>query len=239
MSRLLRPLRRRLAALAVAVAALPIAAIGAVPSAVSPVLKSLGWEEITFDGEKLNRFEACAEDCIAVETDESVSMIGRPVSVDLTTMPVLKWEWRIEQPVAASDLTAKGADDRAIAVYVTFPYDPDTASLAEKLLRPVVELARGRDAPSRMISYVWAGFGRRGELIESPYFGGVNAIVVMRNGGDKVGSWVVERADVMADHRRAFGYAPRTAAHLLIGADSDDTRTRGRARVRNIAFDAE
>jgi len=197
-----------------------------------------GWEKITFDGKQPNRFVSCGEGCIEIETNESVSMIGLPVSADLTRMPVLNWEWRIENPVVESDLSEKGKDDRAVALYVTFPYDPETASFSEKMLRPVVEMARGADAPGRVLSYVWGGFGENGDVIESPFLGSVNAMIICRNAKAPVGRWVREEFDVLADHKRVFGFAPTTAAHILLSADSDDMGGANRALVRKIAFRA-
>ena len=210
--------------------------LAAAESSLPPSVAAQGWEEITFEDKQSNRYATCGADCVEIETDVSVSMIGRPVSTDLSQLPVLTWEWKIEGPVTISDLTTKGEDDRAVAVYVTFPYDPKTATLIEKLLRPVIELVRGPDAPSRVLSYVWGGFGKPGDLIESPSFGSVNAMIICRNETDPVGSWIMERFNVVADFERAFGITPSRASHVLVGADSDDTGTRTRAFVRNILF---
>jgi len=201
-----------------------------------PGLVAQGWEEITFDGKQRNRYAACGTGCVSIETDASVSMIGRPAATDLSRSPVLSWEWKIDRPVTASDLSTEGKDDRAVAVYVTFPYDPATATFTEKLLRPVIELARGEDAPSRVISYVWGGYGKPGDIVRSPFFGGVNALVICRNANAPVGSWVAESFDVVADHERIFGHAPAAIQHVLLSADSDDTKSPNRAHVRKIRF---
>ena len=166
-------------------------------------------------------------------------MIGRKAGIDLTRTPILSWEWRIENSVSPSDLTAKGQDDRAVALFVTFPYNPDTATFSEKMLRPVVELARGPDAPGRVISYAWGGFGKTGDEVESPYGGAANVTVVCRNQEAPVGAWLSERFDVAADYQRIFGTAPRTVAHVLLSADSDDTGAANRALVRNIRFNVD
>ena len=97
-------------------------------------------------------------------------------------------------------------------------------------------MVRGPDAPSRMLSYVGGGFGKPCEVVESPFFGSVNAMIIIRNETDPVGDWVMERVDVVADHKRTFGITPNVTSHVLVGADSDDTRTRNRAFVRNVNF---
>ncbi|HCS71922.1 MAG TPA: hypothetical protein DIW51_18340 [Rhodospirillaceae bacterium] len=202
-------------------------------------LVARSWEQMTFDGKRANRYSACGDDCIAVDTDSSVSLIGRPVAVDLAQMPVLTWEWKVDRPVAATDLTVKGRDDRALALYVTFPYDPDTATFSESLLRPLVELARGKDAPARTLSYVWSGDATTpGTVVASPYFGDVNVMIVARSGHAPLGTWLRETVDVAADHERVFGRRPLRASHVLIGADSDDTGSRNRGFVRGISFES-
>lgn len=206
--------------------------------ALPPELTAQAWEQMTFDGKRANRYRVCGTDCVEVNTDASVSLIGRAVTADLARMPVLTWEWKISEPVAATDLTVKGKDDRALAVYVTFPYDPDTATFSESLMRPLVELARGADAPARTLSYVWSGYGTPGAVVASPYFGDVNVMIVARTGDAPVRQWLRETVDVAADHERVFGRRPQRAAHVLIGADSDDTGTQNQGFVRGISFRA-
>lgn len=199
-------------------------------------LSARHWTEITFDGKPANTYRACGADCVEVDTDRSVSLIAMPVAIDLTRTPALSWEWKVDGQVAATDLTTKGRDDRAVALYVTFPYDPDTASLSDRLLRPLVELARGKDAPGRGISYVWSGYGKPGDVVDSPFLGAAHKMVVTRNGAAPTGQWLTEHVDVAADHERLFGSRPKSVAQVMIGADSDDTGGKNRAFVRHIAF---
>ncbi|MEQ8226543.1 MAG: DUF3047 domain-containing protein [Rhodospirillales bacterium] len=209
------------------------------PTGLSTDLTARHWEEMTFDGKRPNAYAVCGDDCITVETDGSVSMIGRPVAADLVRTPVLAWEWKVEAPVAATDLTKKGQDDRALALYVTFPYDPDTSTWSESMLRPLVELARGKNTPGRTISYVWSGYGTPGQIVASPYFGEVNVMIVARTAESPVGEWLREQVDVAADYERVFGHRPGRTAHILIGADSDDTQSRNKGFVRDITFQPE
>ena len=100
----------------------------------------------------------------------------------------------------------------------------------------MIELVRGPDAPSRMLSYVGGGVGKPCEVVESLFFGGVNTMIVIRNEIDPVGGWIMEQVNAVTDHKPAFGITPIATSHVLVGADSDDTRTHNRAFVRNISF---
>lgn len=201
-----------------------------------PNLEKQGWEEILFNGKQPNRYDTCGEDCIEIKSDSSVSMIGKQVSINLSQLPFVSWEWKIEGPAIVSDLAKKGKDDRTVALYVTFPYDPATATFSEKLLRPFIEIKRGKDAPGRVLSYVWGGLGKTGDMIKSPYYGDINTMIICRTQSDPVGEWVKERFDIVADYKRAFGTAPRTVSNILLSADSDDLKTVSHAYVRNISF---
>lgn len=206
------------------------------PGGLPPELAAQSWEQMTFDGKTANRYAVCGDDCVEIATDGSVSLIGRSVTADLARVPVLTWEWKVTEPIAATDLATKGRDDRALALYVAFPYDSATATFSESLLRPLVELSRGKDAPARTISYVWSGYGTPGQVVASPYFGDVNVMIVARTASAPVGQWLRETVNVAADHERIFGRSPGTASHVLIGADSDDTGGRNRGFVRGISF---
>ena len=148
----------------------------------------------------------------------------------------MTWEWKVEEPVQISDLTTKGKDDRAVAIYVTFSYDSATASSTERLLRPVIEMTRGNDAPSRVLSYVWSGFGKPDEMVQSPFLGGVNVMIIKRNEAAPNNQWLKEKVNVLNDHQRAFGRKPSPVIQILISADSDDTETSNKVSVRNIGF---
>lgn len=229
-------IRFRIAAAVVAIAvsmlSLPLLANIELPQA----LADEGWEEITFDGKVPNHYEVCGDGCVRVETDHSVSMIGREVEVDLQVNQTLSWEWRIERPVLMSDLSKKGGDDRAIAVYIAFEFDPASASLGEILLRPVVKAFRGADAPGRGISYVWGGDQDRGTMVASPYQEDSAVIVIKRTSADPIGEWMTEQVDFVADYRQAFGVDPIGITHVLISADSDDVASPNRAEVRALRF---
>ena len=90
--------------------------IAAAEKDLPPELPTQGWEEITFDGKKFNRYVSCGADCIEIETDTSMSMIGRPVSTNLSRFLALSLEWKVENLVTGSNLTTKSEDDRAVAV---------------------------------------------------------------------------------------------------------------------------
>ncbi|MBL28052.1 MAG: hypothetical protein CMM50_10955 [Rhodospirillaceae bacterium] len=221
-------------AVAVAAAALVLAAGTTVPDRTA----GDGWFEMTFDDKAPNHWTIGSDDAVEIRSEDSVSLLYRLVEVDLAATPCLTWQWRVDTAPPASDLARKGKDDRAVAVYVSFPFDPDNASLWETLKRPFVEAVRGSDAPGRVISYVWGGIRDRGQTLVSPYLGAAGILKILRPVPEPHGEWVTETVAVDRDYRAAFDAPAPNPIQIAVSADSDDTKSASHAWVRGIAFKA-
>jgi hypothetical protein len=224
---------RRLAWLAAALAATPAAA-ETLPA--GPDLAALGWEVFTFSGRAPDRFIGHDDGTIEVVSRNSISALYLPVEADLALTPCLSWRWRVDEAPPVTDLRRHGGDDRALAVFVSFPYEPGQAGFWEGLVRPVVELIYGKDAPGRVLSYVWGGKGRPGEVRKSAYLGAAGALVLLRPKAQPAGRWLDETVDVAADYRRVFDDAPLRPRQVAILSDTDDTRSRAHAYVADLRF---
>jgi hypothetical protein len=225
--------KRALAVLAV-LAAVPA---GAEPLALGPDLAGLGWQEFTFDGLAPNRFIGHEDGALEILGEDSISALYHAVEAPLDKMPCLAWRWRVDESGPPSDLRDPERDDRAVAVYVTYPYDAARAGFWESVVRVFVEMARGEAAPGRVLSYAWGGLGERGEVQPSPFLGAAGEIVLLRPGGEQPnGVWLDECVDIAVDYRRAFGAPAALPSHVAVIADSDNGGTRTHAFVRDIRF---
>ncbi len=195
-----------------------------------------GWREIEFADKKPNRFVKCGQDCIQIDSASSVSMIRRSLKIDISEKKFLSWEWKLTVPPASSDLEKKGQDDRPLAIYITFPFDEKNASISERGIRPLVELRYGKEAPGRVLSYVWASTTPIGETVNSPFGGAQHKMIVKRNGVSELNIWLGESVDVVADYKDLFGVEPKGVLEMLISSDTDDTRSVSRGFVRRILF---
>jgi hypothetical protein len=198
-------------------------------------LAALGWRPLGFDGKTANRYRLVAPDTIEVESERSASLLYRAVA-PAATDGCLAWRWRVDQTMPPTDLTRKGADDRPAALYVSFRYDAEEATIPERMQRAMIELTQGRDAPGHVLIYVWGGKVPRGSVLASPYLGSIGALVVLRRGDAPTGEWFNEQVDVAADYARIFQRKPIAPYQVAIGADSDDTRSSSLARVADIRF---
>jgi hypothetical protein len=194
-----------------------------------------GWEPLPFDGRAENRFEGREDGVLVVESRGGASMLFHRLQSPPEEPFVLSWRWQLERTTGPTDLTRKGADDRPLALYVSYPYDPTTATVSERLSRPFVELARGGDAPGRVLAYTWGGSEPRGAMLRSPYMGAAGAIIVLRSGEGPLGVWLEERVRPDLDYLRAFGAPPAgPPLQVAVGADSDDTASESLAYVADI-----
>jgi hypothetical protein len=211
---------------------------GSARADIAPGLEAAGWRELPNPNKKENVFGLTPEGAIEVVSADSVSTLYQPVDVDLAERPALTWRWRVEEPAPATDLAVKGKDDCALAVYVGFPFNPEQASFFERLKRPLVESWVGDDAPGRVLRYVFCGSHERGEVVESPYMGSAGVIKVLRPADSPTGEWYEERVDLAADYRAAFGEEPPDPTQLAIQADTDNTHSKSRATIADLAFES-
>jgi Protein of unknown function (DUF3047) len=213
-----------------------VLASGIARAVIAPEVEAQGWREVPNPNKKENVFGLTPDGAIEVISNDSVSTLYRPADVDIDERPVLTWRWRVDQPAPATDLSVKGTDDCALAVYVGFPFDPDQASFFERLKRPLVESWVGDDAPGRVLRYVFCGRHEEGEVVESPYLGSAGVIKVLRSVDSPTGEWFEEQVDLAADYRATFGKEPPNPTQLAIQADTDNTHSKSRAYIADLAF---
>ena len=225
------------AVLLAALLALAGSAVAEVRPAGDPGLAAAGWRQLTFPPRPANAYRAGDDGAIEVTGEASVSMLFRPLDADPAETPILTWRWRVDAGVPPTDLARRGGDDRSLAVFVGFAWDPDSAGLMERLRRPFVEQAAGPAAPGRTLSFVWGGDRPAGARFASPYGSGSGHVVVLRGGDAPTGGgWQAERVDVAAAYRAAFGSEPTGITWIADSADGDDTGTTVRAAVDGLAF---
>lgn len=205
---------------------------------VDSTLIADGWSEITFDGKTPNRFVPDQSGGVAVKSEESVSLIQRQLDVDLDETPFLSWRWQVAKAAPATDLGIKGEDDRSLALYVAFPFVTEEATAFERMRRAIVEKVAGKEAPGRVLTYVWGGSRERGEQVKSPYLGQSGMITILRPASTEASTWFEEIVDLKGDYLRTFGSKAPDPISIAIGADTDDTESMAEGVITNLNFKA-
>jgi len=159
------------------------------------------------------------EIAIRAVAEGASSVLARPVEIDPETCPVIEWTWRVDALPEKADLASRTAEDVAASIFLVFG-DPGVFS---------------NPNPVPTLRYAWTTEANpTGELIDSPYFSGTILTIAVRSGPARLGTWVTERRNVLADYQRAFGEAPDEDLQVFaLFTDSDHGRSRVEAFYRD------
>ena len=203
---------------------------------VGPDLEEAGWEMLSFDNKVPTRFSGIDDGTIEVASNSSVSVLFHALPTDIDASAPLSWQWKVTETTGATDLSKKGGDDRPLGLYLSYPYDPETATLTQRIQRGIVETFKGRDAPGRVLQYVWGGPANSPAYFDSPYMGSSGPILIKRPGDETSETFVDEMVAPAEDYRRIFGTTPLPPLQIAITSDSDDTGRTALASIKNICF---
>ena len=200
--------------------------------AAGALLASPVWQVHGFDGIPTTAFRTDGGGVVRILADGSAGLYYRPVDDDEAAGRVLSWRWRVDRAAPPVDITARGGDDRPLAVMVAFPEADD--SLLGWMSRGLASLA-GMPLQGRCITYVWGGLEAAGTHFRDPYLGDDGYVVVLRPGDTPHGRWFTETVRPQQDYRRLFGEAAASSpAYIAIASDSDHTGTVTRAAVAGL-----
>lgn len=134
----------------------------------------------------------------------------REISFSVRDYPRLKWRWRVDDLPAGADIRRKDKDDVGAALFLLFG--------KPGLFRP----------EPQTLAYSWtAASTAPGTVVISPYHPGSVRSIVIESGAAKLGRWVEEERDILADFIHAFGHAPKGPVQVIaIWSDSDQTNDR-------------
>ena len=209
------------------IAAGPAAALG--PVAFGPDPAAEGWSVLTFRGRAPAAFAAEGPGTLRLETEAGVAVLWRALPPAFANAGTADWRWRVDAGPPPTDLTRRGGEDRAIALYFLFADDAAAAARPPGSLREA--LRRGR-----ALVYVWGGDAAEGAVLPSPQLGDRGRLIVARSADAAAGTWKPARADLRADFRRAFGREPGPLAGVAVSTDGDDTGSRIAARIADLTL---
>lgn len=198
-----------------------------------PDLAGQGWEHMTFRRIPPTEYAAAGRDELAITARASSSLIHRPLPETAFDMRRASWRWRVDEGVPATDLSQRGGDDRAIAIYFAFAPESARARAAagRASLRRLLISGSGH-----ILVYVWGGAGAPGTIVPNPYTRGRGVYLIQRPAASATGQWQSEQVDLAGDHQRAFGQPPGILVGLAVASDSDDVDGVNRARIADLTI---
>lgn len=169
------------------------------------------------------------------QSSSAASSVYREVNFDLKEYPGLSWNWKVDGILQKGDEMKKEGDDYAARIYVTFEYEPDKASLFEKIKYELLEKIYGIKPPGNAINYIWANKLKKGEAVPNPFTDKV-IMVAVESGAENAGKWVPEERNVYEDYKKYFKSEPPRIVAVALMTDTDNTKESATGYYADIIF---
>jgi len=196
------------------------------------------WRSVKLSSERPTNYRVAyvaGKPAVEAIVDDSMSLLARPLSIDLGKTPVLCWRWYVDGPIKKADMTRKSGDDYAARVYVAFDVQDSALSGSTKFKLRMARSLFGQEIPDAAVVYVWDNTHAVGTARKSSYTDR-SQLIVAESGTRRARGWVSERADIASDYAKAFPKQPGHPIQLAIAADGDNTHSKGRAAFADIHF---
>lgn len=170
-------------------------------------------------------------------SEAAAASVTHKLELDPAQKPLLRWRWKVSRVIDKADLASKAGDDYAARVYVFFDYDIARLPFLERSKLILARTFYGADLPTATLCYVWDNRHPIGTSAWSAYTDRVR-MIVLESGASKVGQWVTETRNVVADFHIAFGDEAPIISGVAVAADTDNTGETVTSYFGDIVFQA-
>jgi hypothetical protein len=163
---------------------------------------------------------------LRVKADKSWGTLAHPITETVKPGSMLRWRWRLEQPLAKTDIHAKASEDSALKVCLSFDMPADNIPTGERVLFKLAQAFTKEKIPTATLCYIWGGKEAIGYEQASLFTARVR-FIVLANEGTPLKAWQSKERDIYADFIKIFGQEANTVPALsaiIIGADADNTQ---------------
>ena len=186
----------------------------AVPGARAAALATVSWKLVTFDDTPPTEYSLRWEQdrtVVYARSDGGASGLVAELPGDLQPT-AMSWRWRVDQCLENDQERVRAGDDFAARVFVLYGRERSWTPWGW-LRRRMVDNPFGNVVPKRIVNYVWASGGERGDVYPNPSFRNVATVVVESD----------------CPHTRRMGQrAARAGGRLQPGAPRVDAERGGR-----------
>ncbi len=237
--------------MSVAVALLAAAAgpaFAAEPSAIvafstaAPGAPPAGWKFATLPNKAPTKFTVVdlgGERVLKVEADESYGNLVHAMRAQVSPQATVAWRWRVDKLVDGAELKVRSGEDSAAKLCVSFGFDASKLSFSERAKLSLGRTTTGEDVPTQTLCYVWDNKLPVESGFPSAFTPRIRFLVI-HSGGARLGQWVTQRRNLVADYHKLFGdesegKVPEVTS-VSVAADSDNTRGQGLAYFGDITL---
>lgn len=197
-----------------------------------------GWVLYPLDERPVLHVAPSGDDGVRLSGEGAVSLAVKPVEPTwLSPDSCLSWRWRVDAGPPPTDLTQRGADDRAIALWIGFKADAESMTLAQRYAYGMIRfLSPIHDPAGFILAYTWGGAAPSAawEPVPQPFLGQIVRQRVLRDAAHYGQGWVEETVHLAEDFRRAFGVPATQLMQLAVFADGDNTHSRTDVAVDSV-----
>ena len=190
----------------------------------------------------LTRFDMVLLDgrmVLRVQTDKSYANLEHDLpNLAVPAGAMLRWRWRLDQPLSGTDLRRREGDDSPLKVCALFDMPIERLGFVERNLLRAARSVSGEHLPAATLCYVWDATLPAGTLLDNAYSHRLR-FIVLDSGQKQLAQWVVHGQDLAADFRRAFGNESLEMPPLqgiLVGGDADNTGGQSLGYVGDITL---
>jgi len=163
-----------------------------------------GWQEQSFVGQTLYRVEEGGQGrALHAMADGTASGLCHSVDIDLKTLPVARWSWRLDRSPPRADERSRAGDDQGVRVSFLHRGGTTVGSILA-------------------IQYVWSQNEPVGATWANAFVPNAHEVAA-RSGPALPGTWEAEQRDLKADFRTAFGQDIDRIDAVCIMTDGDQT----------------
>jgi hypothetical protein len=173
---------------------------------------------------------------LRVRSDKSWGTLAHPVNEAIKPGSMLRWRWRLDQPLAKADIHAKATEDSPLKMCLSFDMSADSIPSGERALFKLAQFLSRDKIPTATLCYIWGGKEAIGYEQASLFTARVR-FIVLANESTPLKTWASKERNIYADFLKAFGHEAGTVPALsaiLIGADSDNTQSIGYGYVGDV-----
>lgn len=189
------------------------------------------FDMVTLDGERVLR----------VAAKQSYGTLRHDLpGIELPVGTLLRWRWRLDQPLRDADLRRKTGDDTPLKVCALFDLELSKLGFVERNLLLAMRRISREYIAAETLCYVWDHRLTVGTELPNAFTRRVR-YVVLNTGDGQLKQWITHERNLTTDFLRAFGDETDRVpplVGLLIGADADNTEGNSLAYVGDLELKA-
>jgi len=159
---------------------------------------------------------------LKAESKASASGISFKKEFNIYKYPNVRWMWKISNVYKKGNARKKSGDDYPLRIYFVFKYNPEKASLGQRIIYGLAKKIYGEYPPHSGLNFIWANRQHDESIFTSTYTK-EERMVILQSGLNNSGKWMEQEVNIIEDYRKAFGFDPPPVASIVIMNDSDDT----------------